>query len=84
MERRLDPATTLDALVLFLWWRDERHGVEFDELGLSDCHRMAVKDQQVFRMPDLEDGTGGTISLNHLRFRSVYCADPYVYLSHQG
>jgi len=35
----LDPARSLDALIVFVWWEEERAGLQFQPpLGLVECH----------------------------------------------
>jgi hypothetical protein len=39
MDAEVDPARSLDALIVFVWWEEERRGLTFHPpLGLAHCH----------------------------------------------
>ena len=57
-DANVDPARMLDALIVFVWWEEERAGLHFNEIGLVDC-RDRLLDKGHVRRARMGGGTGG-------------------------
>ena len=57
-DANLDPARMLDALIVFVWWEEERAGLQFrPPIGLVDCHERLLLKGHVRRIR-VEGGAG--------------------------
>jgi hypothetical protein len=59
-DANLDPARMLDALIVFVWWEEERAGLQFSPpIGLVDCHERLLLKGHVRRIR-VEVGAGSS------------------------
>ena len=58
----LDPARSLDALIVFVWWEEERAGLQFQPpFGLVECHERLLSKGHIRRVRvEGADGTGSS------------------------